>query len=180
MPKVVLKNSRSHLRRKRLSEEITLIGSLMMRPCSGCVAIGKNCIASSSNDKCAMCVCCGIKCDLVVTESEWVDLDKERDALREKMKECRARISKDLASLNKYSEHKKLLRRRAKSMIAKELQNLRELDLDKSRRRSSSDSAPTVVASSTSDVTLAVDPFDEDSWFAQMLGEEPARSQDAP
>ena len=103
-----------------------------MRPCSNCIFLGIVCVAHRSSNKCASCVSLAKTCDLVVSVEDWNKLDAEREQIRNEIDKHRRLVSDSLAELSRLEKLQDSLRKGASSMIAREDQNLKEMEEDAS------------------------------------------------
>ena len=101
-----------------------------MRPCTECIASGITCLASRVSPKCAECVRRAVSCDLVVSDEDWEKLDNERARIRGELEKCRARIAQDLLEVSRLEELQEKIKKKAGEMVAREIHNIEELELD--------------------------------------------------
>ena len=132
MPKASKTRSDRSLRRDRQIKALFEEGS-EMRPCSGCICRGVRCVAHRDSQRCAECVRSESSCDLVVTAEDWDILDKERERLRKEIAKRRQLVSTAQRELEQLEEAQEKLRTRACAMIAREAQNLEEMEVDNQR-----------------------------------------------
>lgn len=140
MPKQKTPSSKSRAARHSSQYERLLIEIVEMRPCSLCINRGVRCIAHRSSDKCAECINAKVLCDLVVSDEDWFRLNSERDEVRDKITNIRRtldslskEISKATAELAKCLDLESKLQKKSGEMLARENQNLKEMEEDASR-----------------------------------------------
>ena len=114
-----------------------------MCSCKKCVSHGLTCCVNKNFSKCNKCTCTSFwKCDLVLSETEWIKVQHEQLHLCQKVHETTAW----LVCLQKQSD---LIESCWEEMIWQKLQNIEELETDEAREASE-----TAIVSSLNDFLL--------------------------
>ena len=101
-----------------------------MHPCHECVLRYLMCCISKESNKCLKCVCSTHhKCDLVISEAEWVCVNYEATHLWTKLQETLLKINHLHKQYNLIQSHKS-------DMIYYEFQNIKKLKTDEAMRAS--------------------------------------------
>ncbi|KAF2192699.1 hypothetical protein K469DRAFT_317348 [Zopfia rhizophila CBS 207.26] len=71
----------SLIRARRLASRICNEPRHMPSPCSRCRDNGRRCLVHPALGRCSECINRSVKCDLVVTQPEWNQLDRDKKKL---------------------------------------------------------------------------------------------------
>lgn len=134
----------STVRRHRLCDFIESFGETMVQKCATCTKHNRVCKVHVRSGKCSECLRRGQRCDVRVTESEFSRLAKEKEKLRNSIKESREaqdaafkaseKALEDLRVARAREERLRrqmdLLDRRAEDAIAVETRGIAEQELE--------------------------------------------------
>ena len=136
MRKVTKSKTSSITRRKNLVATIFREG-VEIRPYINCIQTGERYVANRAHDKCVGCVrITKASCDLVVSQKDWNKLDNERVRLSKAVTVKRKEIAVALKKMSRLEFLQKLLKTCAREIIAREVQNIKELETNKCRKAS--------------------------------------------
>ena len=108
-----------------------------MRPYTNYIKAGERCVADRTYNKCAGCVrTTKASCDLVVSQKDWDKFNNERVRLSKAVAVKRKEIAVALEKMSRLESLQELLKTRAREIIAREVQNIKELEADKYREAS--------------------------------------------
>lgn len=128
-----LKSKNNSIARRFFQHKGIIEEGVEMYPCSNCIRRDTRCLAHRSSSKFAACVHSTKSCDLIVLSEDWRKLDAERERLRNEIAKRRRLISEAFFELSKLEEEQENLRQNASAMLAREHQNLKEVEEDASR-----------------------------------------------
>lgn len=104
-----------------------------MRPCTNCQShrpTPRVCQLLPNCEKCVDCQRLGVPCDLVVTSADWDRIDREVSRLERELRETEERIAVDMAKTLRLRKQLKLQSEREQKLVARELQNIEDLERD--------------------------------------------------
>lgn len=132
--------SSSGVSSRKLHQLIEHEGFESLVPCLRCVAQNKTCIRSGRSHRCAACNRAGgtIKCEMPTesfTDAEWRRLLRSQSSLESEEEAILEAQQEMLAKLARLRKQKKLLRKRAGDFIAREYQDIAELEELERRER---------------------------------------------
>ena len=94
---------------------------IAMRSCHQCVRLSKQCRVAEGSDKCVECLRGGCPCDLAPLDTaRWRRLEKQRQKLKEELREANAKQQRLLRQLDYLEEEQQ-------TMVDGELKNLEEM-----------------------------------------------------
>ena len=136
MRKVIKSKTSSTTRRKNLVATIFREG-VEMRPYTNYIKAGERCVADRAYNKYADCIrTAKASCDLVVSQKNWNKLDNKRVRLLKAVTVKRKEITVILKEISRLESLQELLKTRAREIIAREVQNIKELKINKYREMS--------------------------------------------
>ena len=109
-------------RRLRLADEIESLGRKSMRRCSNCKRHNRVCRVHLKSGSCGCCLQRNQRCDVQVSEAEWLRMRNERKRLREQIKDTVHAQEQTRKELD-------LMRERQLAEFAREQRLRRQLDL---------------------------------------------------
>ena len=128
-----------------------------MRPCTNCIQAGERYVADRAYDKYAGYIrTAKASCDLVISQEDWNKFDNEKVRLSKAMAAKRKEIAVTLKEISRLKFLQELLKTRAREIIAREVQNIKELKANKRRKASAAAFKP--VNMELNDFTFP-DPF---------------------
>ena len=118
-------------RRKNLVTTILREG-IEMRPYTNCIKAGERCVANRTYNKYAGCIrTTKASYDLVISQKDWDKLDNKKVRLSKAIAAKRKEITVILKKISRLESLQELLKTRTRKIIAREVQNIKELETNK-------------------------------------------------
>ena len=131
------KSKTSSITRRKNLVIIILREGVEIRPCTNCIQAGERYVANRAHDKYVRCVrTTKVSCDLVVSQKDWDKLDNEKIRLSKTVAVKRKEIAVTLKKISRLKSLQELLKTCTRKIIAKKVQNIKKLEINKYRKAS--------------------------------------------
>ena len=131
------KSKTSNTARRKNLVTIILRENIEIRPCTNYIKAGERCVANRTYNKYVGCIrTAKASCDLVVSLKNWNKLDNERVRLSKAVAVKRKEIAVTLKKIFRLKSLQELLKTRTREIIAREVQNIKKLEINKYRKAS--------------------------------------------